>query len=243
MCERSLSIRAYCLLATSRGHSAMPANNSPQPVPEDLVTVREAAQAVGVMPSMVHSWIKSGRLAAQPGDGVRLVSQAAVRALVAPRVSQGAVRALVAPPDSHAPADAVAIYKALRLTDVTRSTVVAWVRQGRLPSWRGRYGPLVRVADVQALAQQRAMTVVVAGDGTPLPPDAVSVRDAARQVGVTKGRLYTWTKQGLLPVWLVPGSGQRVRLADVTVLAERHAPAMPFSQEVRHEQSATAAAL
>jgi len=115
----------------------------------DLVSVREAAQAAGVMPSMVHSWIKSGRFAAQPGAGVRLVSQAAVRALVAP-------------PDPHAPADAVAIYKALRLTDVTRSTVVAWVKQGRLPSWQGRHGRLVRVANVRALAQQRGL----------LPPSA-----------------------------------------------------------------------
>ena len=180
----------------------------------DLVSVREAAQAVGVMPSMVHSWIKSGRLAAQPSPSGR-------------RVSQGAVRALVAPPAPHAPADAVAIYKALRLTDVTRSTVVAWSRQGRLPSWRGRYGPLVRVVDVQNLAQQRAMMTAAAGDGTPLPTAALSIRDAARQVGVTKGRLYTWTKQGLLPVWLVPGSGQRVRLADVLALAERPERARP----------------
>ncbi len=193
----------------------------------DLVSVREAAQAVGVMPSMVHSWIKSGRLAAQPSPSGRRVSQGAVRALVAPRVSQGAVRALVAPPAPHAPADAVAIYKALRLTDVTRSTVVAWSRQGRLPSWRGRYGPLVRVVDVQNLAQQRAMMTAAAGDGTPLPTAALSIRDAARQVGVTKGRLYTWTKQGLLPVWLVPGSGQRVRLADVLALAERPERARP----------------
>ncbi len=192
-----------------------------QEAPEDLMTVREAAQAAGVMPSTVYSWIKSGRLTVQPGAGVRLVSQAAVRALVAPRVSQAAVRALVAPPDPHAPADAVAIYKALRLTDVTRSTVVAWVKQGRLPSWRGRYGPLVRVVDVQNLAQQRAMTAAAAGDGTPLPPDALSVRDVGRLCGVTKGRLYLWIRQGLLPAWLVPGSGQRVRVADVVALASR----------------------
>jgi len=81
---------------------------------------------------------------------------------------------------------------------------------------------------VQALAQQRAMTVVVAGDGTPLPAATLSIRDAARQVGVTKGRLYTWGKQGLLPVWLVPRSGQRVRLADVQALAERHGRGVPL---------------
>jgi len=178
------------------------------------VSVREAARVAGVTPATVRSWIKRGRLTAQPSPSGR-------------RVSLAAVRALVASPDPQAPADAVAIYEAVRLTDVTRRHIEAWIRQGRLPSWRGRYGPLVRVADVQALAQQRAMTVVVAGDGTPLPPDSLSVRDAARQVGVTKGRLYTWGKQGQLPVWLVPRSGQRVRLADVTALAERHGRGLP----------------
>ncbi len=170
----------------------MPVNDSPQEVPENLVSVREAARVAGVTPATVRSWIKRGRLTAQPSPSGR-------------RVSLAAVRALVASPDPQAPADAVAIYEAVRLTDVTRRHIEAWIRQGRLPSWRGRYGPLVRVADVQALA----------------------VRDAARQVGVTKGRLYTWGKQGQLPVWLVPRSGQRVRLADVTALAERHGRGLP----------------
>ncbi len=196
----------------------MSMNNSPQAFPVDLVTIREAAQAAVVTPSAVRRWIKSGRLTAQPSSSGRRVSLAAVQALVAPRVSQGAVRALVAPPDAHAPVDAVAIYEAVRLTDVTRRHIEAWVKQGRLPSWHGRYGRLVLVEDVQNLAQQRA----AGRNGTPMPSDALSVRDAARLCGVTKGRLYTWTKQGLLPAWPVPGSGQRVRQADVQALAERH---------------------
>jgi len=192
----------------------MPVNNSPQAVPADLVSVREAGQAVGVTPAAVYQWIKRGQLAVQPSPSGR-------------RVSLAAVQALVPPPAPPVPADAVAIYEAVRLTDVTRSTVVAWVKQGRLPRWRGRYGPLVRVADVQNLAQQRAMTVAAAGKSTPLPPDALSIRDVVRLSGVTKGRLYMWMKKGLLPAWPVPGSGQRVRLADVVALAERPGRPLP----------------
>ncbi len=77
------------------------------------------------------------------------------------------------------------------------------------------------MADVQNLAQQRAMAAAAAGDGTPLPADALSVQDVGRLCGVTKGRLYLWIRQGLLPAWLVPGSGQRVRVADVVALASR----------------------
>ena len=136
---------------------------------------------------------------------------------------------LVAPPDAHAPADAVAIYEALRHTDVTRRNIETWVTQGRLPSWRGRHGPLVLVADVQNLAQQRAMAAVAGRNDTPLPADALSVRDAVRLSGVTKSRLYLWMRKGLLPVWPGTGTGQRVRLADVTVLAERQGQGLPLN--------------
>ncbi len=180
----------------------------------DLVSVREAARVAGVMPSTVHSWVKRGRLTAQPGAGVR-------------RVSLAAVRALVPLPDPQVPADAVAIYEALRLTDVTRRHIETWVTQGRLPSWHGRYGMVVRVADVLALAQQRAMMTAAAKQDTPLPPDALSVRDAGRLCGVTESRLYTWIKRGLLPVWPGTGSGQRIRLADVVALVERPDRALP----------------
>ena len=208
MCGPLPRSRACCPAVTSRGHSAVPVNNSPQAVPADLVSVREAGQAVGVTPAAVYKWIKRGQLAVQPSSSGR-------------RVSLAAVQALVPPPAPPAPADAVAIYEALRLTDVTRRNIEAWVTQGRLPSWHGRHGRLVRVADVQALAQQRDMMTAAAGDGTPMPPDALLIRDVVRLSGVTKSRIYLWMKKGLLPTWLVPGVGQRVRLADVVALAER----------------------
>ncbi len=154
----------------------MSMSDSPQEVPEDLVSVREAGQAVGVTPAAVYKWIKRGQLAVQPSSSGR-------------RVSLAAVQALVSPPAPPAPADAVAIYEALRLTDVTRRNIETWVTQGRLPRWRGRSGPLVRVADVQNLAQQRAMTVAAAGESTPIPPDALSIRDVVRLSGVTKSRI------------------------------------------------------
>jgi len=176
----------------------------------DLVSVLEAAQAVGVMDSTVYSWIKSGRLTAQSSPQGR-------------RVSLAAVQALVAPPDPDAPADAVAIHEAMRLAEVSRTTIAAWLKRGRLPSWQGRHGRLVRVADVRAVALSPA-----AGDDPLLPTDALLIREAARRSGLSRERLYTWTKQGLLPVWLAPGRGRRVRLADVTALAERLGRGLPL---------------
>jgi len=193
----------------------MSRNDSPQAVPADLVSVREAARVVGITPAAVYRWIKRGQLAVQPSASGR-------------RVSLAAVQALVPPPAPPAPADAVAIYEALRLTDVTRRHIETWVTQGRLPRWRGRSGPLVRVVDVQNLAQQRAMAAAVGRNDTPLPADALSVRDAVRLTGVTKGRIYSWIRQGQLPAWLVPGSGQRVRQADVMALAERQERGLPL---------------
>ncbi len=192
----------------------MPVNDNPQAVPADLVSVREAARVAGVMPSTVHSWVKRGRLTAQPGTGVRLVSQAAVQALVPP-------------PDPQVPADAVAIYEVLRLTDVTRRHIETWVTQGRLSSWHGRYGMVVRVVDVQNLAQQRAMMTAAAREDTPMPADVLSIRDVGRLCGVTESRIYNWIKRGLLPVWPGTGSGQRIRLADVLALVERPDRALP----------------
>jgi len=192
----------------------MPVNDTSQPVPENLVSVREAAQAVGVMPTTVHSWIKRGRLTAQPSPSGR-------------RVSLAAVQALVPPPAPPVPADAVPIYEAMRLTDVSRRNIETWVTQGRLPSWHGRYGTVVRVADVQNLAQQRAMAAAARRNDTLLPADALSVRDVVRLSGVTESRLYMWMKKGLLPAWPVPGSGQHVRLADVMALTQRPGRALP----------------
>jgi len=182
----------------------MAENDRPQAVPADLVRVREAAQAVGLTPSAVHTWVKRGLLTAQPGPGVR-------------RVSLAAALALVPPPDPAAPADAVALYDAIRLTGASRTRIVAWVRQGRLPSWRGPYGRMVRVADVLALAQPPAP-----GGGPPIPADARLIREAARQAGVTTDQVYKWVRRGVLPVWPGSGTGRRVRLADVLALVERY---------------------
>jgi len=132
-------------------------NDSPQSAPEDLESVWEAAHAVGIDVTTLYGWIRRGRVAMYPGLHYRLVSRAAVQALVAL-------------PDPGAPADAVAIHEALRHTDVSRRHIVAWVTQGWLASWQGRFGRLVLVEDVQALAQQNAVSAPATGDSTPLPP-------------------------------------------------------------------------
>jgi len=122
-----------------------------QDAPEDLVTVREAAQAVGVTPQAVRGWINGGRLTAyaQSHPQGRRVSLAAVRALSAPR-------------DPQAPPEAVLVYEVARAVGVPKGRIRVWVRQGLLPRWQSYHGLLVRAADVRALAQKRGV----------LPPDA-----------------------------------------------------------------------
>jgi len=187
----------------------MGTNDNPQSAPDDLESVWEAAQALGISVATIYSWIRRGRVAMYPGPHYRLVSRAAVQALVPP-------------PDPAAPADAVALYDAIRLTGASRTRLVAWVRQGRLPSWRGPYGRMVRVADVLALAQPPAP-----GGGPPMPHDACLVREAARHAGVTTDKVYKWITRDLLPVWPGSGTGRRVRLVDVVALAERPDRALP----------------
>jgi len=187
----------------------MPVNNSPQESPEDLVTVREAAQGLGISVATIYSWIRRGRVAVSPGPRGW-------------RISVAAAQALAAPPHPATPADAVALYEAIRLTGASRHRIVVWVKQGLLLSWRGPHGRLVRVADVRALAQQ-----LLGAGGPPMPPDARLIREAARHAGVDTGRLYKWAKRGLLPVWPGSGTGQRVRLADVLALAQRPGRALP----------------
>jgi len=119
-----------------------------QAVPEDLVSVLEAAQAVGVMDSTVYRWIKSGRLTAY-GPGVRRVSLSAVRALCAPR-------------DPQTPPEVLLVYEVARAVGVSKGRIRIWAERGLLPSWRGRHGLLVREADVRAVAQKQGL----------LPPDA-----------------------------------------------------------------------
>jgi len=122
-----------------------------QEAPVDLVSVPDAAQAVGVTDSTVQSWIRRGRLTAytQPFPQGRRVSLTAVRALSAPR-------------DPQAPPEAVLVAVAARAVGLLRGRIRVWARQGLLPSWQSHRGLLVRPDDVRALAQKRGV----------LPPDA-----------------------------------------------------------------------
>jgi len=192
----------------------MPVNDNPQDAPEDLVSVREAAQAAGVTPRAVHGWIRSGRLTAQATHHGRLVSLSAVHALCVA-------------PNPQAPDEALLVSEVAPAVGVATWHVKAWVRQGRLPNWQGRYGRLVLVEDVRALAQQRAALLAEAEAAPPTPSDALSVQAVARLSGVARGRIYSWVTRGLLPVWPGTGTGQRVRLADVVALVERPDRVLP----------------
>ncbi len=88
------------------GGTADGGQRAPQELPEDLMTVREAAQAVGVAPQAVQSWITRGRLTAYAP------SQPQGR-----RVSLAAVRALSAPQDPQTPAEAVLVAVAAPMGD------------------------------------------------------------------------------------------------------------------------------
>jgi len=117
-----------------------------QDAPEDLMSVREAAQAVGVVAGTVHSWVKAGRLTAHTQSFQR-----------GHRVSLGAVRALSAPSDPQTPTEARLVYEVARAVGVSKGRIRIWARQGLLPSWRGPHGLLVRESDVRALAQQQGL--------------------------------------------------------------------------------------
>jgi len=115
-----------------------------QDAPEDLVTVREAAQAGGFSVATVYSWVKAGRLTAQPSPRGR-------------RVSQAAVRALYAPSDPQTPPEARLVYEVARAVGVSKGRIRIWARRGLLPSWHGPHGILVRESDVRALAQKQGL--------------------------------------------------------------------------------------
>jgi len=117
-----------------------------QDAPEDLVTVREAAQAVGVVAGTVHSWVKAGRLTAHTQSFQR-----------GHRVSLGAVRALSAPSDPQTPPEARLVYEVARAVGVSKGRIRIWAREGLLPSWRGPHGLLVRESDVRAVAQKQGL--------------------------------------------------------------------------------------
>jgi len=94
----------------------MGTNDSPQSAPEDLVSVREAAQAVGFSVASVNNWIKSGWLTALPSPRGR-------------RVSISAVRALRAPPDPQTPPEARPARKVARAVGLP-----SWCMQAAWPA-------------------------------------------------------------------------------------------------------------
>ena len=120
-----------------------------QAVPDDLVTVREAAQVVGVSPQTVYGWIVSGRLMASGPRRGR-------------RVSLAALRALCAPLDPQTPPEALLVYDVARAVGLPKGRIRIWAVRGLLPNWQSHHGLLVRAEDVRALAQKQGA----------LPPDA-----------------------------------------------------------------------
>jgi len=200
------------------GGTAGSGQTAGQDAPEDLVSVREAAQAVGFSPAAVHSWVTAGRLA------VPMSSQGR-------RVSLAAVRALCAPADPQTPPEARLVYEVAQAVRLDRDRIRGWARRGLLPSWHGSHGLLVREVDVRALAQQSGALDSAATAHTPLPSDFLLISDAARQAGMSRGRLYTWIRHGVAPVWPETGGRSHVRLADVMALVERTPRAVPPSPE------------
>jgi len=111
-------------------------------VPEDLVSVPVAAQAVGFTVPAVYKWIKSGRLTAQPSPRGH-------------RVSLSAVQALAAPPDPQTPPEARPARAVARAMGLASWRIHSWAGQGLLPSWRSPQGRLVCEGDVRAVAQKQ----------------------------------------------------------------------------------------
>jgi len=188
-----------------------------QDAPENLVSVREAAQAVGFTPPTVQLWIRSGRLIAQPSPRGR-------------RVSLAAVRAVCAPCDPQTPPEARLVYEVAQAARVDRERIRIWVRQGLLPSWSGPHGMLVREADVRAVAQQQTKARRRALDRNdspqPGPEDLVSVREAAHEVGLTPGAVRSWIARGMLAV-RASRQGRRVSLSAVHALCAAPEPQAP----------------
>ncbi len=116
--------------------------DSTQLAPDDLVSVREAAALAGLSRMTVNTWIRKGYVSAEGLLGER-------------RVSLAAVRARVTPPDPHAPTDARSLLSVASQAGVSEAAVRYWIQRSLLPSWRGQRGMVIRLADVQALAEQR----------------------------------------------------------------------------------------
>jgi hypothetical protein len=122
---------------------------------DDLMSVREAAQAAGVPRGRVNGWITAGRLTTQPGPYSRLVSLAAVQAVaaeIAAKEPRPAPRPREIPDDT---AEYVLPSVAARQVGRLPSIVSHWSHTGQVASRPGSYGRLVRLADVEALAEKR----------------------------------------------------------------------------------------
>jgi len=120
----------------------MSGTDSPLATPLDLVTIREAAQAVGLRSGAVHSWIARGMLTAQASRQGRR------------RVSLAAVQALCVTPEPQAPEEALLVSDVAVVAGVPTWRITGWLRQGLLPNWQSPHGLLVRLADVTALAER-----------------------------------------------------------------------------------------
>jgi len=126
------------------GGTAEGGQTAGQEAPEDLVSVREAAQAVGFSVASVQLWIRSGWLIAQPSPRGR-------------RVSLAAVRALRAPFDPQTPPEARLVYEVAHAVGLPKEGIRTWAQRGLLPSWRSPHGRLVREGDMRALAQKQGL--------------------------------------------------------------------------------------
>jgi DNA-binding transcriptional MerR regulator len=176
------------------------------PEPEDLVTVREAAQQAGVTIDRVHKWIHRGAVPASPGRHGQLVS---VTAVCTQR------DALAPPPDS---AEYTLPSVAARQLGLRAAHVHYWVSRGTVASKPSRYGRLVRLADVQAV-----LGAVNALAPPPHPDDYVAPAVAARVARVPPSTVRYWATLG--KVASQPGpNGRLVRLRDVQALTQARAP-------------------
>jgi predicted DNA-binding transcriptional regulator AlpA len=126
-----------------------------EPAPGDLVTVPEAARQVGVSNDTVYRWVARGLLPAEVRLNSRCVSLAAARVLADATVH----RPRSAPGPRAAPAEDDAVYvlpsEAAKQVGVPGWQVHNWLKQGRAACKPGLYGRLVRLADVQEMAQAR----------------------------------------------------------------------------------------
>jgi hypothetical protein len=143
------SVREHC--PAERGHAqGLPLASAD----EDLLPVREAARLAGVSRSTAHAWVRRGLLAVQPTQHGRLPSLGAVRVLAgATHEPCPAAGPREAPADDDA--EYVLPYLAARQLGVPEQRVHHWLRTGHVASQPSRHGRLVRLIDVQELAQAR----------------------------------------------------------------------------------------